>query len=253
MTRVQPKLELVALTKAYGGRTVLDGVDLKIQESETIVLIGPSGSGKTTLLRCANHLEIPDSGVVNLSGETLGYASDGRELREWQRCRQRRKIGFVFQKFNLFNHLNAVENVAIGPRRVLKLSRSEAIARAEAQLAKVKLADHMHKYPGQLSGGQQQRVAIARALAMQPEIILFDEPTSALDPELVNEVLEVMQDLAADGMTMAVVSHEMGFARRVANRVVFMDAGKVVEQGTPSDIFTNPQTTRLQDFLRHLH
>jgi polar amino acid transport system ATP-binding protein len=247
------QLEVRGLAKGFTGKTVFENIDLDVASHEVVVLIGPSGSGKTTLLRCCNHLEVPDAGTVSLAGERLGFSPAGRLLGERDHCRQRRRIGFVFQRFNLFNHLTALENVAIGPHRVLGISKREAEERAAAQLERVKLADHMRKLPRQLSGGQQQRVAIARALAMQPELILFDEPTSALDPELVNEVLEVMQQLAAEGMTMMVVTHEMSFARRVANRVVFMDNGRIVEQGPPEKLFGSPETERLQSFLRHLH
>jgi polar amino acid transport system ATP-binding protein len=247
------KLEVRQLEKAFGGRQILKRVDLAVDGGEAVVLIGPSGSGKTTLLRCINRLEIADAGSVWLSGERVGTDMWEVPLSEAATCRQRRKIGFVFQRFNLFAHLSSLDNVAIGLTHVLKMPRKDAVALAEAQLARVRLADHMHKTPAQLSGGQQQRVAIARALAMQPEVILFDEPTSALDPELVHEVLEVMQELAADGMTMVVVTHEIGFARRVAHRLVFMDEGEVVEQGVPAETLDHPKTARLQDFLRHLH
>ena len=247
------QLEVRGLAKAFHGKTVFSDIDLDVSPHDAVVVIGPSGSGKTTLLRCCNHLEMPDAGTVSLAGETLGFAPGGRPLSERAHCRQRRRIGFVFQRFNLFNHLTALQNVAFGPHRVLRLSKRDAEERAAAQLERVKLAEHVHKGPRQLSGGQQQRVAIARALAMQPELILFDEPTSALDPELVSEVLEVMQTLAAEGMTMLVVTHEMGFARRVAKRLIFMDGGRIVEQGPPEELFRNPQTERLQNFLRHLH
>lgn len=250
---VSSQLEVRGLAKAFHGKTVFSNIDLDVSPHDAVVVIGPSGSGKTTLLRCCNHLEMPDAGTVSLAGETLGFAPGGRPLPERAHCRQRRRIGFVFQRFNLFNHLSALQNVAFGPHRVLRLSKRDAEERAAAQLKRVKLAEHVHKSPRQLSGGQQQRVAIARALAMQPELILFDEPTSALDPELVNEVLEVMQTLAAEGMTMLVVTHEMGFARKVAKRLIFMDGGRIVEQGPPEELFRNAQTERLQNFLRHLH
>jgi polar amino acid transport system ATP-binding protein len=247
------KLEIRQLEKAFSGRQVLKKVDLNVEGGEAVVLLGPSGSGKTTLLRCVNRLEIADGGFIWLSGERLGTDMWDQPLSEAAICRQRRKIGFVFQRFNLFTHLSALDNVAIGLTHVLRMPRKDAVALAKAQLDRVRLGDHMHKTPAQLSGGQQQRVAIARALAMQPEVILFDEPTSALDPELVQEVLEVMQQLAADGMTMVVVTHEIGFARRVAHRVVFMDEGEIVEQGVPAETLDHPKTARLQDFLRHLH
>ncbi len=246
------QLEVRGLAKSYGGKRVFDNIDLDVLRHEAVVLIGPSGSGKTTLLRCCNHLEIPDAGTISLEGDVIGFSQDGRPLSERAACRQRRRFGFVFQRFNLFNHLTAQQNVAIGPQRILGLRKSEAEDRAATQLARVKLSDHLHKTPKQLSGGQQQRVAIARALAMQPEIILFDEPTSALDPELVTEVLEVMQTLAAEGITMLVVTHEMSFARKVSKKVVFMDGGRIVEQGPPDTLFSDPQTQRLRDFLGHL-
>ena len=253
MTGETKDLTIRGLSKAFGNKTIFQGVDLDVRQHEAVVLIGPSGSGKTTLLRCCNHLEIPDSGTISLGGEQIGFGSGGIPLGERAHCRQRRRIGFVFQRFNLFNHLTALQNVMIGPQRVLGVSKAEAGERAAVQLARVKMFDHMHKLPKQLSGGQQQRVAIARALAMQPDVLLFDEPTSALDPELVAEVLEVMQSLAAEGMTMLVVTHEMAFARKVAQKVIFMDGGKVVEQGHPNELFGNPQTQRLRDFLGHLH
>ena len=246
-------IEATGLVKHYGPRIVLCGVDLAIGEGETVVIIGPSGSGKTTLLRCLNRLETPDSGTVRLRGVQIGVDEHDRPLPESQLARQRSRIGFVFQRFNLFAHLTALENVAIGPRRVLGMSVQEAARAAERQLARVHLEEHVHKRPSQLSGGQQQRVAIARALAMQPEIILFDEPTSALDPELVGEVLDVMRELALQGMTLAAVTHEMRFARAAADRVLFMDAGAVVEEGTPEAIINAPREDRTRRFLAHLH
>ena len=241
------------LTKAYAGRTVLAGASIAIQEGETVVIIGPSGSGKTTFLRCLNYLETPDAGTVRLRGVPVGADRHGRLLPEAEIAKQRSRIGFVFQRFNLFAHLTAQDNVAIGPRRVLGLPVEEAHQRAREELARVHLEDHAHKRPSQLSGGQQQRVAIARALAMRPEIILFDEPTSALDPELVGEVLDVMRELALGGMTLAAVTHEMRFARAVADRVIFMDAGSVVEEGSPNEIFDAPREERTRKFLAHLH
>ncbi len=246
-------LSINGLSKRFGDKTVLDSVSLEVAEGETLVLIGPSGSGKTTLLRCINHLEVPSEGIVRLRGVRVGMDESGRDLPEREAARQRSRIGFVFQRFNLFPHLSALDNVAIGPRKVLGLSAEVARERAAVQLRKVFLSEHQHKRPGQLSGGQQQRVAIARALAMEPELILFDEPTSALDPELVKEVLDAMRALAAEGMTMMVVTHEMAFARQVAQRVVFMDAGAIVEQGSPQQIFESPKAPRLQEFLQHLH
>jgi polar amino acid transport system ATP-binding protein len=245
-------LAVEGLTKRYGDRCVLDSVSLDVTEGETLVVIGPSGSGKTTLLRCINHLEPPSGGIVRLRGVPVGIDAQGRELPEREAARQRSRIGFVFQRFNLFSHLTALDNVAIGPHKVLGLSKAEARSRAAKVLDKVFLGDHTQKRPSQLSGGQQQRVAIARALAMQPELILFDEPTSALDPELVQEVLDAMRTLATEGMTMMVVTHEMNFARQVAHRVVFMDAGGIVEQGPPAQIFGAPKEPRLRAFLAHL-
>jgi polar amino acid transport system ATP-binding protein len=241
------------LTKAFGGRTVLAGVSLGIEEGETVVIIGPSGSGKTTFLRCLNYLETPDAGTVRLRGAPVGADLHGRLLPEAEIARQRSRIGFVFQRFNLFAHLTALDNVAIGPRRVLGLPVGEAQERARQELSRVHLQDHALKRPSQLSGGQQQRVAIARALAMHPDIILFDEPTSALDPELVGEVLDVMRELALQGMTLAAVTHEMRFARAAADRVLFMDEGLVVEEGTPEAIFDMPREERTRKFLAHLH
>ena len=246
-------IEAEGLVKAYGNRTVLAGVSLAIDESETVVIIGPSGSGKTTLLRCLNRLETPDAGVVRLRGNAVGTDERGEPLPEKQLALQRSRIGFVFQRFNLFAHLTALDNVAIGPRRVLRKSLDEARQRARAELARVHLTEHAAKRPSQLSGGQQQRVAIARALAMQPEIILFDEPTSALDPELVGEVLDVMRELAQQGMTLAAVTHEMRFARAAADRVLFMDAGLIVEDGPPEALIDAPREERTKKFLAHLH
>ena len=248
-----PVIEATNVSKAYGGRTVLHKVSLAIGEGDTVVLIGPSGSGKTTLLRCLNWLETPDAGVVRLRGEAVGLDHRGLALPEAALARQRSRIGFVFQRFNLFAHLSALDNVAIGPQRVLGLSPSAARERAREELTRVHLQDHMEKRPSQLSGGQQQRIAIARALAMRPELILFDEPTSALDPELVTEVVEVMQELAQAGLTLLAVTHEMRFARAAADRVVFMDAGAVVEEGAPEVIFGNPREERTRKFLSHLH
>jgi len=247
-----PLLAIDGLSKTYGDRCVLDNVSLEVADAETLVVIGPSGSGKTTLLRCINFLEPPTGGIVRLRGEVIGRTQDGRPLAEPALARQRARIGFVFQRFNLFSHLTALDNVAIGPHKVLGLARNESRERAESYLRKVFLGEHMSKRPSQLSGGQQQRVAIARALAMHPELILFDEPTSALDPELVQEVLDAMRALATEGMTMIVVTHEMAFARQVAHRVIFMDAGAIVEQGPPRRMFEAPAEPRLQAFLSHL-
>ena len=246
-------LEARGLTKRFGDRTVLSEASLSVQEGETVVIIGPSGSGKTTLLRCLNWLEMPDGSEVLLRGERIGRDAAGRALAEAALAAQRARIGFVFQRFNLFSHLTALDNVAIGPQRVQGLSAGQARERAATQLARVHLAAHADKRPNQLSGGQQQRVAIARALAMQPELILFDEPTSALDPELVTEVVDVMAELAAAGMTMVAVTHEMRFARGTADRVVFIDEGVVVEEGPPQQIFDQPLQERTRRFLSHLH
>ena len=249
---VAPLLSVRGLRKQFGDRVVLDGIDLDVAPGEAATLIGASGSGKTTLLRCLNWLEKPDGGSVHVAGESMGVSRGGQVLREAELARQRRLFGFVFQRFNLFPHLTALDNVALGPRRVLGQPRARAEALAEKELARVQLADHMHKRPSQLSGGQQQRVAIARALAMAPKLMLFDEPTSALDPELVKEVLDVMRSLAAGGMTMVVVTHEMRFARQVADRVVFMADGGIAESGPPDSLFGAPRDPRLQRFLRHL-
>lgn len=245
-------LQVDGLTKAYAERTVLNAVSLSIDERETVVVIGPSGLGKTTLLRCINFLEPPDAGTIALRGETIGRDAQGRTLSERRIAAQRKRIGFVFQRFNLFSHLSALNNVAVGPHKVLGLSKTAARERAADALLRVHLADHSLKRPSQLSGGQQQRVAIARALAMQPELILFVEPTSALDPELVTEVLDVMSELAASGVTMLVVSHEMRFAREAADRVVFMEAGAIVEQGTPEAVFDLTTQHRTRQFLQRL-
>ncbi|WP_295540469.1 amino acid ABC transporter ATP-binding protein [uncultured Pseudacidovorax sp.] len=250
---VNTVLQASDVCKSFGGRQVLKDAALSVAEGETVVLIGPSGSGKTTFLRCLNWLETPDSGRIRLRGDLVGRAVDGREHGEAELARQRSRIGFVFQRFNLFAHLSALDNVAMGPRRVQGLSIGQARERAREELARVHMAAHVDKRPSQLSGGQQQRVAIARALAMRPELILFDEPTSALDPELVTEVVDVMRELAQAGMTMVVVTHEMRFARQTADRVVFMDGGLVIEQGPPAQIFDAPQTERTRRFLGHLH
>jgi polar amino acid transport system ATP-binding protein len=246
-------LQADGLTKSFHQRAVLRGVSLSVEEGETIVIVGPSGSGKTTLLRCLNWLETPDAGTVMLRGKAVGRDASGRELAEAVLARQRSRIGFVFQRFNLFAHLSALDNVAIGPQRVLGLSPQEASELARAELARVHLAGHVDKRPSQLSGGQQQRVAIARTLAMRPDLILFDEPTSALDPELVTEVVDVMRDLALSGLTLVAITHEMRFARAAADRVVFMDDGAIIEEGTPEQIFDMPANERTRRFLAHLH
>ncbi|KRE81889.1 amino acid ABC transporter ATP-binding protein [Arthrobacter sp. Soil763] len=240
------------VTKSFGSHQVLAGVDFTVAAGEVSCIVGPSGSGKSTFLRCLNALETYDDGTLLVEGQHVGYEyRDGRYY-EWntrQFAAFRSRIGMVFQRFNLFGHLNAEENVACALTEVKGLSKSAARARALEELAKVGLAEHAHKRPHQLSGGQQQRVAIARALAMDPEIMLFDEPTSALDPELVDEVLEAMKALARAGMTMVVVTHEMGFAREVANTVHFFDAGVIVESGTPAEVLANPQRDRTKAFL----
>ncbi|HRY26819.1 MAG: amino acid ABC transporter ATP-binding protein [Geminicoccaceae bacterium] len=241
--------------KKYDDTEVLKGIDLDIEQSEVVALIGASGSGKTTFLRCINLLEEYHQGRIELEGESIGYTASGRrrKLGERQISAQRAKIGMVFQSFNLFPHMTAEANVMLGLTKVRGMSNAEAADRARHWLDRVGLADRRRHYPYQLSGGQQQRVAIARAVAMEPRLMLFDEVTSALDPELVAEVLAVMQDLARSGMTMVVVSHEMLFVRDVATRVVFMDGGLVAQSGTPDEVLHNPQTERLRSFLGRFH
>jgi len=252
----EPVLRIEALRKAYGATEVLRGIDLAVARGEVLCVIGPSGSGKSTLLRCINFLEEPTSGLVYLDGEPIGYRLDaaGRRVRDAARRINalRQRIGIVFQAFNLWPHRTALGNVIEALLVVRRQRRAEAEAVGLAMLERVGLADKAHEYPARLSGGQQQRVAIARALAMKPEIMLFDEVTSALDPELVGEVLKVMRGLAADGMTMVVVTHEMGFAREVADRIVFMDGGVVVEEGRPAELLTRPQNERTRRFLARL-
>ncbi len=242
--------------KMFGELHVLKGVDLTVQPGEVCVVLGPSGSGKSTLLRCLNELEVLTGGSVRIEGELLGYREDAsgtlHRLHPTAIARQRSRIGMVFQRFHLFPHMTALENVVEAQVQVLKRSKAEARTKATELLERVGLSDRMDHYPAQLSGGQQQRVAIARALAMDPEIMLFDEPTSALDPELVGEVLAVMKDLAARGMTMVVVTHEIGFAREVADHVVFMDDGLVVEEGPASQVIDAPTHERTKDFLVHV-
>jgi polar amino acid transport system ATP-binding protein len=238
--------------KSYGDNEVLKGIDLAVAAGEVISLLGPSGSGKSTFLRCINHLESLDGGEISVNGQLVGYrrhSGKKYELRPREVAAARRDVGMVFQRFNLFPHRTAVQNVMEAPVYVKGESRESARTYAAELLDRVGLAERADAYPAELSGGQQQRVAIARALAMRPKLMLFDEPTSALDPELVGEVLEVMRGLAADGMTMIVVTHEIGFAREVCDRVVFMDDGVIVEQGTPGDVFGNPQHRRTQAFL----
>jgi polar amino acid transport system ATP-binding protein len=241
------------IVKTFGHLTVLNGVDLSVERGQVVVVIGPSGSGKTTMLRCINHLEKIDSGRIYVEGQLVGY----REVRgrivedsEANIARMRSQIGFVFQRFNLFPHMTALENVIEAPIHVLGRSTSEATDTAMTLLSKVGLGEKANAYPHKLSGGQQQRVAIARALAMNPKLMLFDEATSALDPELVGEVLKVMRQLADEGMTMVVVTHEMGFAREVADHVIFMDKAVIVEQGPPEQIFDNPESERTRNFLK---
>jgi polar amino acid transport system ATP-binding protein len=249
-------IEASEIHKSFGANKILNGISLKVSKGEVVVLIGASGSGKTTFIRCLNLLETFESGRVRVNGHTLGYVErpdgslapdSGREI-----ARKRRDIGMVFQRFNLFPHMTALENIIEAPIHVLKTPRAEAIAQANKLLSRVGLADRAGHYPSQLSGGQQQRVAIARALAMQPKVLLFDEPTSALDPETVGEVLQVMKELASDGMTMIVVTHEMEFAREVANRVVVLDQGELIEQGPPEQIFSAPEHPRTRAFLRRM-
>jgi polar amino acid transport system ATP-binding protein len=238
--------------KSYGRLEVLRGVSLSVQQGEVLCVIGPSGSGKSTFLRCINHLEKIQAGRLWVDGELVGYREAGdkiHELRENEVARKRAEIGMVFQHFNLFGHMTAIENVMEAPVRVKGVGKAEARERAEVLLERVGLADKLKNYPAQLSGGQQQRVAIARALAMQPKLMLFDEPTSALDPELVGDVLAVMRELATSGMTMLVVTHEMGFAREVGDTVVFMDGGVIVERGAPADVLGAPREARTQAFL----
>ncbi|MGI8679186.1 MAG: amino acid ABC transporter ATP-binding protein [Jatrophihabitans sp.] len=238
--------------KSYGQHEVLKGIELSVAPGEVLCIVGPSGSGKSTFLRCINHLEKVDAGQLTVDGELVGYRrSGGRlyELRDAEVCRKRREIGMVFQRFNLFPHLTVLDNIMQAPIRVKGEAKAVVRERAEALLSRVGLSEKASAYPAHLSGGQQQRVAIARALCMKPKLMLFDEPTSALDPELVGDVLQVMRDLASDGMTMIVVTHEMSFAREVGDTIVFMDGGAVVEAGHPRDVLSNPQHHRTQAFL----
>ncbi len=230
------------LKKAFGDKTVLNGIDVSITKGEVVVVIGPSGSGKSTFLRCLNLLETPTGGDILFEGNNLIGKGVNINL-------HRRKMGMVFQQFNLFPHMNIMGNLTLGPIKLLNKSKAEAEATAMELLKRVGLEDRAESYPSQLSGGQKQRIAIVRALCMEPEVMLFDEPTSALDPEMVGEVLEVMKDLANSGMTMVVVTHEMGFAKEVGDRVLFMDEGIIMEEGTPEEIFSNPQNSRTQAFL----
>ncbi|MGP9529114.1 amino acid ABC transporter ATP-binding protein [Glutamicibacter sp. AOP5-A2-18] len=241
-----------SVDKSYGTTQVLHEIDLDVAQGEVLVIIGPSGSGKSTLLRTINHLEKVDRGTISLDGELIGYKVRNGKLHERgdaEILAQRTEVGMVFQNFNLFGHLTALQNIVEAPIHARKVPKAKAQARAKELLARVGLADKADAYPRQLSGGQQQRVAIARALALDPKVVLFDEPTSALDPELVTEVLEVIKDLAKSGTTLIIVTHEIGFARDVADRIVFMDGGRIVEQGTPRELLANPQHERTKSFL----
>jgi polar amino acid transport system ATP-binding protein len=250
---IEPALRVEGVRKSYGHVEVLKGIDMQVKPGEVACLVGPSGSGKSTFLRCINHLEKINSGRLYVNGELVGYQKKkkGRlyELSDREVCRKRAEIGMVFQNFNLFQHMNALENIIEAPMRVLKISKEEAVIHARELLELVGLSGREESLPKQLSGGQQQRIAIARALAMKPKLMLFDEPTSALDPELVGEVLAAMQDLANSGMTMIVVTHEMGFARKVADTIAFMDAGLIVESGSPDQVLDHPQHERTKSFF----
>ncbi|RIJ69751.1 amino acid ABC transporter ATP-binding protein [Nakamurella silvestris] len=252
MSAPTPALDIRGVRKSFGSLEVLRGVDLTVRQGEVTVILGPSGSGKSTLLRVINHLEPADTGIVQVAGEIIGYRLEGttlHQLPEKKVLKQRAKIGFVFQNFNLFGHRTVLQNVVEAPVSALRISRKDAEVRGRELLAQVGLSDKADSYPRQLSGGQQQRVAIARALALDPQLILFDEPTSALDPELVGEVLTVIQDLASTGITLVVVTHEIGFARKVADTVIFMDEGLIVEKGTPAEVIDNPKEERTKRFI----
>ena len=245
-------VQLDQVSKSFGGVRVLDGVSLQVPAGQVCAIIGPSGSGKSTLLRCINHLERPDGGMIHIGGDLIGYRLRGgrmHEMSEREVARQRARIGMVFQSFNLFPHLTVLDNLLEAPRQILRRPRREAEERARALLAQVGLAGRADEWPQNLSGGQQQRVAIARALAMDPEVMLFDEPTSALDPELVGEVLQVMKGLTRTGMTMIVVTHEIGFAREVADQLVFMEEGRIVETGDARAVIASPREARTAEFL----
>jgi len=247
-----PMVKAQKVCKSFGALHVLKGITLEVGKGEVLCMVGPSGSGKSTFLRCINHLEQVNAGRLYVDGDLIGYREAGSKLHEISprdAAKQRRDIGMVFQHFNLFPHRTALENLIEAPVHVKRVKKADAVARAKDLLEQVGLSDKATAYPAQLSGGQQQRVAIARALAMNPKLMLFDEPTSALDPELVGEVLEVMKKLAAEGMTMVVVTHEMGFAREVANQLVFMDGGVVVESGPPREVLANPKHERTKAFL----
>ena len=247
----EPIVRIRGLRKSFGSHVVLSGIDFDVLPSQVVVVIGPSGSGKSTFLRCCNGLEQPEGGTEEICGRTL--VQDGRMLPDHDLNALREEVGMVFQSFNLFPHLSVLDNVTLGPRKLRGLSRKEAEERAQALLTKVGLAHKALAMPASLSGGQKQRVAIARALAMEPRVMLFDEPTSALDPELVGEVLRVVESLADVGMTLLMVTHEMSFARKVSDRVIFMHQGRVHEMGPPADLFGNPQTAELKQFLSSLH
>ena len=240
----QPILKCTNLSKAYGDQTILSGVGVELAKGEIKVLIGPSGGGKSTLLQCINCLIVPDSGEIVIENQPIDLT------RKHDLYRLRQQIGMIFQDFNLFDHLTALENITIALRKVRKLDKAQARERALSELDQVGLADQASHYPAQLSGGQKQRVAIARALTMQPEMLLFDEPTSALDPEMVGEVLQVMKQLAGNGLTMMIVTHEMGFAKDVSTRTIFMDNGYIVEDDVPQNIFSHPKNPRMQEFLK---
>ena len=245
-------VEISGVHKSYGTNEVLHGISLTIEPGQVVALLGPSGSGKSTLLRAINHLETIDQGEITIDGEFIGYEQRGDvlyELNERKVLERRTRVGMVFQNFNLFPHLTALENIIEAPIALKRATRAEATARAKELLARVGLSDHAGHYPRQLSGGQQQRVAIARALALDPDVLLFDEPTSALDPELVGEVLSVIRDLAHGGTTLIIVTHEIGFAAEVADHVVFLDRGRIVEQGTPEQVLRAPTQARTQEFL----
>ena len=249
-------LRIDGVHKWLGNNHVLKGVDITVRTGEIVCILGPSGSGKSTLLRCINHLDPVDGGVIEVAGERIGYEAHGSTLYEQSQrkvARARQQIGMVFQHFNLFGHMTVLGNVIYGPTKILGEPKAQTVQRAHELLAKVGLEDKAGSYPSQLSGGQQQRVAIARALAMEPRLMMFDEPTSALDPELVGEVLTTMRQVAEEGMTMVVVTHEIGFAREVADRVVFMDQGRVLEDGPARDVLDHPQHERTAGFLRRVH
>jgi polar amino acid transport system ATP-binding protein len=252
---MEPLLRIVQLRKSFGEHEVLAGIDLEIMRGETVSVIGPSGSGKTTLLRCINYLEKPSGGEIHIDGKLIGVRpSNGGyvHLSDHELAEERREIGFVFQRFNLFPHLTALENVTIAPRKVLGLTRAEAEKRGREMLEKVGLGHKLYDYPERLSGGQQQRVAIARVLAMQPKLMLFDEATSALDPELIGEVLRVMRQLAEEGRTMVIVTHEIQFAGEVSDRIIFMDEGRIVEAGPPGEILYRSRHPRTKAFLSRI-